>query len=101
MVRRYTHIFDQITQDFTNVVRSVEDSLLWKDDLKSMFDLTCKYSSTCSRGGFNFNKKKFRFAQGEVEYVGFKLIKAIVPVDSLCYRLVLNKSDIGSLAKTL
>ena len=49
-----------------------------------MFDLTCQYLSTCSRGGINFNKKKFRFAQDEVEYVGFKLTKdSIVPADSM------------------
>ena len=43
-----THRFDKITHNFTNVVRCVDDSLLWEDDLKSMFDLTCKYISTCS-----------------------------------------------------
>ena len=79
-----THRFDKITHNFTNVVRCVDDSLLWEDDLKSMFDLTCKYISTCSRGGINFNKKKFVFAQDQVEYVGFKLTKdSIFPADSM------------------
>ena len=36
------------------------------------------------RGGINFNKKKFRFAQDEVEYVGFKLTKdSIVPANRM------------------
>ena len=55
-----------------------------EDDIKSTFDLTCRYLSTCSRGGINFNKKKFRFCEDEVEYVGFKLTKdSIVPADSM------------------
>ena len=53
----YTHRFDNITSKFANVVRCIDDSLLWEDDLKSSFDLTCRYLSTCSRGGINFNKK--------------------------------------------
>ena len=79
-----THRFDNITQSFTNVVRCVDDSLLWEDDLNSKFDLTCKYISTCSRGGINFNNKKFRYAQDKVKYVGFKLNKdSIIPADSM------------------
>ena len=54
-----TQQFDKITQDFSNVVRCADDSLLWADDVKSMFDSTCKYISACSKGGINFNKKKF------------------------------------------
>ena len=52
--------------------------------MKSMCDLTCRYMSTCSRGGINFNKKQFKFAQDTVEYVGFKLTAdSIVPPDSM------------------
>ena len=81
----YTHRFNKISQNFSsNVVRCVDDSLLWEDDMRSMFDLTCKYITTCSRGGINFNRNKFRFAEDEVEYVGFKLTKdSIVPADSM------------------
>ena len=80
----HTHRFNNITLKFTNVVRCVNDSLLWEDDLRSSFDLTCKYLSTCARGGINFNKKKFRFAQDEVDYVGFTLTKDVIkPADSM------------------
>ena len=74
----YTHRFNNVTSKFTNVVQCVDDSLLWEDDFKSSFDLTCKYLSTCSRGGINFNKKKFRLAQDEVIYVGFQLTKDLI-----------------------
>ena len=46
----YTHRFNIITSKFPNVVRCVDDSLLLEDDLKSSFDLTCRYLSTCTRG---------------------------------------------------
>ena len=70
-----THRFDNITSMFQNVVRCVNDSLLWEDDLKSSFDLVCRYMSTCSRGGINFNKQKFKFAEDTVDYVGFTITK--------------------------
>ena len=55
------------------MVRCVDDSLLWEDDLKSSFDLVCRYLSTCSRGRINFNKHKFKFAEDVVDYGGFTL----------------------------
>ena len=39
----YTHRFDNIASQFTNVVWCVDDSLLWEDDMKSSFDLICRY----------------------------------------------------------
>ena len=71
----YTHRFDNITSKFQNVVRCVDDSLLWEDDLKTSFDLVGRYLSTCSRGGINFNKQKFKFAENIVDYVGFQITK--------------------------
>ena len=41
--------------------------------MKSSFDLICRYLSTCSRNGVNFNKQKFRFTEDVVDYVGFTL----------------------------
>ena len=55
----YTHRFDKIMQNFTNVVRCVDNSLVCEYHVKSMFDSTCRYISTCSREGINFNKNKF------------------------------------------
>ena len=69
----YTHRFDNITSQFTNVVQCVDDSLLWEDDMKSSFDLICRYLSTWPRNCVNFNKQKFRFAEDVVDYLGFTL----------------------------
>ena len=80
----YTARFDKITQDFTNVVGCVDGSLLWTDNVRDMFDSTSRYISDCEKGGINFIKKRFRFAQDEVEHVGFKILKdAIIPADSM------------------
>ena len=57
------------------MVRCVDDSLLWEDNLKISFDLICRYLSTCSRSGINFNKQKFKFAEDIVDYVGFTLTR--------------------------
>ena len=43
----YTARFDKITQEFTNVVRCVDDSLIWADNASEMFDATCRYISVC------------------------------------------------------
>ena len=80
----YTHGFHNITSKLTTVVRCVDDSLLFEDDLRSSFDLTCRYLSTCARGGINLKRKKFRFAEDQVDYVGFTLTEdAIRPADSM------------------
>ena len=55
------------------MVRCVDDSLLREDDIKSSFDLICRYLSTCSRNCVNLNKQKFRFAEDVVDYVSFTL----------------------------
>ena len=71
----YTYRFDNITSKFQNVVICVDNSLLWEDDLKTSFDLVCRYLTTCSKVGINFNKQKFRFAEDIVDYVGFTLTR--------------------------
>ena len=53
------------------MLQCVDDSLLWEDDIKSSFDLICRYLSTCFRNGVNFNRQKFRFAEDVKDYVGF------------------------------
>ena len=89
----YTHRFDRITQDLSNVVQCMDDSLLWDDNVKSMFDFKCKYMSTCSRVGINFNQKKFTFAKDEVRYVGFKLTKDLIVAADSMTASILNFPD--------
>ena len=52
----YTARFDKIKQDFTNLVRCFDDSLIWADNVSDMLDSICRYISVCAKGGINFNK---------------------------------------------
>ena len=45
----YTARFDKITQDFTNVVRCVDDSLVWANYVKDKFNPTCRYILVCTK----------------------------------------------------
>ena len=52
----------------------------------SSFDLINRYLSTCARNDINLNKKKkkFRFAEDTVNYVGFTLTQdEIKPAESM------------------
>ena len=65
-----------------------DDSLLWADNVKTMFDATYKYISVCAKGALISTKKKFIFSQDEVEFVGFKISKdAIISTDSKTARI--------------
>ena len=92
----YTHRFDNITSQFQNVVRCVDDSLLWEDDLKSSFDSVCKYLSTCSKGGINFNRQKFVFAEDTVEYVGFTITNNEIKVSASMTESIRNFQGLSS-----
>ena len=39
------------------------------------FSYRSRYLTTCSRGGINFNKKKFKFAEDVVNYIGFTITR--------------------------
>ena len=41
--------------------------------MRTSFDLVCRYLTTCSRGGINLARQKFKFAEDVVDYVGFTL----------------------------
>jgi hypothetical protein len=36
--------------------------------------------TTCSRGGINFNRQKFKFAEDVVDYVGFTITRGEIKV---------------------
>ena len=45
----------------------VNESLIRAENVRDMFDSTCRYISVCAKGAINFNKKKLRFSQDEVK----------------------------------
>ena len=69
----YTHHFDEITKDFVDKIRQVDDSCLWKSTIEEMFWHVMKYIHHCHVNGVIFNHKKFVFCRMELEFSGFLL----------------------------
>ena len=69
----YTKRFDAITADFRDVVRCIDDSLLWAADTEQCFLKTCEYLDLCGRNGIILNPEKFVFAADQVEFAGFEV----------------------------
>ena len=67
----YTHHFDDITRGFSDKVRQIDDSCLWKPSIAEMFWHTMAYIHHCTLNGVIFNPKKFVFCKKEVEFAGF------------------------------
>ena len=71
----YTQRSDLVIGDFPDHRKCVDDSLLSSPDIETNFHSTCAFLDKCSSGGIIFNPKKFKFAQDEVNYLGFKLTR--------------------------
>ena len=67
----YTRRWDDITSDQEKVMRCVDDSIMWDDDVEAAFWHTFDYLKICADNGVVFNEKKFKFAQENVEFAGF------------------------------
>jgi hypothetical protein len=70
---RYTRRYDAITKEFLNKIHMVDNTLLWNDDLNSVFIQTCEYLDTCARNIIVLNLDKFHFAKEVVEFAGFEI----------------------------
>lgn len=69
----YTRRFDDITSDQPRVVRCVDDSLLWDDNIEKSFWHTFEYLKKCADNGIIFNNDKFQFALETAEFAGFEI----------------------------
>ena len=67
----YTARYDEITKDFNQMEKCVDDTLLWDRTLEENFKRTCEYLTHCNARGITFNEDKFKFGRKEVEYLGF------------------------------
>ena len=78
----YTKRFDAITADFQNVVRCIDDSLLWAPTTEQCFLKTVDYLDLCGRNGIILNPAKFVFAADQVEFAGFQItLTNVLPCD--------------------
>ena len=69
----YCHRYDEITRDFPDYKRCVDDTCLWHGTIEGNFRRTCEYLTLCSKNGIVFNLEKFQFCKRQVEFVGYNL----------------------------
>ena len=86
----YTKRYDAITSDVNNMVRCIDDTLLWAPNIEQSFYETVQYLELCGNNGIILNPAKFNFAANEVEFAGFEITMTNVrPCDSFL-RGILN-----------
>ena len=61
----YTERYDRIISEVQDKTKCVDDTILWKSNIRDIFFHTCQYLTLCSRNGIVFNQKKFCFARQE------------------------------------
>ena len=69
----YCKRYNKITRGVRNLMRCVDDTLLWETSMEENFFKTCEYLSLAAGHGIMFNLKKFQFCQKTVEFLGFLL----------------------------
>ena len=67
----YNRRRDEIERDVRDIIRQVDDSLLWKSSIEENFHHTCAYMSLCGENGILQNPEKFQFCQRSVNWAGF------------------------------
>ena len=69
----YNRRFDKVTQGFTDVIRQVDDSLLWGNTIEECFNKTVAYLTLLGRNGILQNPAKFQFCKKRVTWSGFDI----------------------------
>ena len=67
----YNRRRDEIERDVRDIIRQVDDSLLWKSSIEGNFNHTCAYMTLCGENGILQNPEKFQFCQKSVNWAGF------------------------------
>ena len=69
----YTRRYDDIIQNVPRKNKIVDDVLLHDFDIETAFYHTFDYLYLCAENGITINPKKFKFAQKEVDFVGYTI----------------------------
>ena len=67
----YNRRFDKVTEGVKDIIRQVDDSLLWDTSIKGNFDRTVAFLTLLGRNGILQNPDKFQFCSKEVHWSGF------------------------------
>ena len=71
----YTRRYDNLIKDVTNVVKHIDDTLLWANNVEDSYRRMVEYLKLVGNSGIIINKKKFVFEEMEVDYAGFRITK--------------------------
>ncbi len=69
----YTHHTYDITMEFQNKVKCVDDTLLFANSVVDAFWDTFNFLHHCSSLGMTFNPAIFKFAQTDIDFAGFRV----------------------------
>ena len=69
----YTRRFDEITTDFPQKVKCIDDALLWSSSIEEAFFHTVQWLDICGKNGIVLNPNKFTFCRDTVEFAGFEI----------------------------
>ena len=69
----FTQRHDEITAEFQDKTRCVDDTLFWSNNIEHAFFRTCEYLELCGSNGIILNPKKFQFAKDTVEFAGLEI----------------------------
>lgn len=69
----YNQRFDMVTAEVSNVVRQVDDSLLWQPTITEAFKHTADYLTLLGRNGILQKPNKFQFCQKQVHWSGYTI----------------------------
>ena len=80
----FTKRFDDITIGIKDVVRCIDDSLLWALTVAASFWSVVNYIDTCARNGVIFTPEKFLFGEDNVDFAGYAItLDSIKPTSKM------------------
>ena len=98
----YTRRYDNIIAGVKNIIKCIDDSLLWSDNTEDSFTQAVQYLDLCGHNSIILNPTKFTFGADEVEFAGFEITNTNVrPCDKFLRAILdfptpLNLTDIRS-----
>ena len=69
----YTNRMDRLLQHMERQRRCVDDTLLYDSSIEESFYRAGEFLETCGNNGIILNPKKFKFAESEVDFLGFSI----------------------------
>ena len=74
----YNRRFDDILAHITKLVRCVDDSLLYDDNVEEHWWRVIEFLEVAGNGGVVLNAEKFQFARKTVDFAGFRITEETV-----------------------